>query len=100
MRDADGGYAAARTLQPAAKQRGAIARRRRVWSSINSFTPARFEPFLPLLSRGNKVTRPHSLHKHPSIENWMHPLSLQNHLLQSHVQILDILPTFFGKLSP
>jgi hypothetical protein len=91
-------------LQPAAKQRGAIARRRRVWSSINSFTPARFRPLLPLQSRSptlaNKVTRPHSLHKPPSIENMMHPLASQNRLLQSHVQILDILPTFFGKLSP
>jgi hypothetical protein len=84
--------------------KGAIARRRRVWSSINSFTPARLKPLLPLQFRSttlaNKVIRPHSLHEYPSIENLMHQLYSQNHFLQSHVQILDILPTFFGKSSP
>jgi hypothetical protein len=76
--------------------KGAIARRRRVWSSINLFTPARLKPLLPVQFRSsslaNKVIRPHSLHECPSFENLMHPLSSQNHFLQSHVQILDNLP--------
>jgi hypothetical protein len=100
MRDAVGGYAPARTLQPR-PSKGGDSRRDGVFgrrSLVLSLKPPLQLKFRSS-TRANKVTRPHSLHERLLIEHLMCPWSLQDHLLPSHVQILNV-PTFFGRLSP
>jgi hypothetical protein len=54
--------------------------------------------FEPRLEQTRSPDR--TLHERLLIEYLMQSRSLQDHLLQSHVQILNVPTFFFGKLSP